>query len=61
MLRDNTSLVATIAVTPVNERFWLPLIKVTEFCAPPFSKLNSALRMYLLKRQCHFNKFIISI
>ena len=42
MLCDNISLVAnppSIAVKPVNEQFWLMLIKVTEFCAPPFSKL----------------------
>ena len=37
---DNPSMAANPAVTSVNKRFNLALIKVTEFCTPPSSKLS---------------------
>ena len=42
VLLDKLSIVANpslLAVTLVNELFYLALIKVTEFCALPLSKL----------------------
>ena len=62
-LRESPSTAANpsvLVITLVNEQFYPVHIKVTEFCAPLLSKLQSVLRTFL-KDNAILTSFVISI